>query len=451
MDDRVREEWAGLDDLAGLVLQVDDHPEARLELVAEAAGILEGQRPATEVARAALADRVERWRYQLINHRSGRLSAAEAELARRVDRLSHQVRGRGPRGPRSLRDALATAQRDDEVARCLDPGMPLDALEDQARAVTARCFSTNGGGDVHRTMLMYAPLYVSNLCINHCLYCGFRYPQTMTRERLDVDQAVAEAEVLGQRGFRHVLIVAGEYPRLITVDYLAGITSALASRGFIVGIEVAPQSTLGYERLCDAGAASVTLYQETYDEELYARYHPKGTKAWYDWRLEGPERSAEGGIGRVGLGVLLGLGDPRAELRALVAHGRYLLERFPGVSLSFGLPRIREAPEGFLAPWLIDDEMLVRLACGLRLAFPTAHLVLSTRESPALRDRLAGVCITQMSAGSSTSPGGYTTPHDDECDRQQFPVCDRRSPAEVVSGLVRRGFEVRWEFEPATH
>ena len=449
MDNGVRAVGEEFEALARLVRRVDDHAEARLGLLAEAAGVVEERRPASGAARAALADRIERWRYQLINHRSGRLTDVEAELARRIDWLMVAVRGRGPRGPRSLREALAAAPADDGAARYLDPGLPIARVEDEARTVTGQFFSAPAAGGARRTMVLYAPLYVSNHCINHCLYCGFRYPQAMTREQLDVDQAVAEAAVLGQRGFRHLLVVAGEHPHLVTVDYLGGISSALARQGYAVGIEVAPQGTLAYERLHEAGVSSVTLYQETYDEVLYARFHPKGTKAWYDWRLEGPERAAEAGIERLGLGVLLGLGDPAAELRALIAHGRYLLGRFPGVSLSFGLPRIREAPEGFSPPRPVDEEMLIRIACALRVAFPAAHLVLSTRESPALRDRLAGVCITQMSAGSSTAPGGYTTAHEASCDRQQLPVFDRRTPAEVVSHLADRGFEVRWEFEPA--
>jgi 2-iminoacetate synthase len=287
-------------------------------------------------------------------------------------------------------------------------------------------------------------LYVSNHCINHCLYCGFRYPNPMEREQLDVAQAIAEADVLGQRGFRHVLVVAGEYPRLITVEYLARVVSSLTVRGFAVAIEVAPQSTLGYSQLRTEGTIGVTLYQETYDPERYSIYHPKGTKAWYDWRLEGPERAAEAGIRRVGLGILLGLGDPREELGALIAHGRYLLERFPDLKLSLSLPRIHDAPEGFAAPHPVDDDTFVRLYCALRLAIPRANLVLSTREPAHLRDRLARSCITQMSAGSSTSPGGYQEHDRDGTSREQFPVVDQRSPEEVVRHLTDDGFRVVW-------
>ncbi|MFO0893043.1 MAG: hypothetical protein U0790_28390, partial [Isosphaeraceae bacterium] len=260
-------------------------------------------------------------------------------------------------------------------------------------------------------------------------------------------QAVAEAEVLGRRGFRHLLVVAGEHPRLVSVEYLSEVVSALGDRDFVVAVEVAPQSTLGYTQLRRAGAVGVTLYQETYDPPTYAQLHPKGTKAWYDWRLEGPERAAEAGIPRVGLGVLLGLAEPRREMVSLIVHARYLLDRFHGLSLSLSLPRIHEAPEGFTPPHPIDDDAFVRLYCALRMAIPGANLVLSTREPASLRDRLAGCCITQMSAGSSTSPGGYQQQNAASDSLQQFPVVDQRPLAEIARRLRDERFEVVWRPE----
>src|SRR5208282_5966667 len=202
--------------------------------------------------------------------------------------------------------------------------------------------------------------------------------------------------------------------------------------------------TLGYSQLRAAGTLGVTLYQETYDPERYSIYHPKGTKAWYDWRLEGPERAAEAGIRRIGLGILLGLGDPREELGALIAHGRYLIERFPDLGLSLSLPRIHDAPAGFSALHRVDDDTFIRLYCALRLAIPCANLVLSTREPAHLRNRLARTCITQMSAGSSTAPGGYQEHDRDGASREQFPVVDQRSTEEVVRHLTDDGFRVVW-------
>jgi 2-iminoacetate synthase len=294
-------------------------------------------------------------------------------------------------------------------------------------------------------MTLYAPLYLSNFCINHCVYCAFRYPHSLERAHLDVKRALAQAELLRGRGFRNLLVVAGDFPSMTSVAYFEEIVGALRDQEFSVAIEVAPQSTSAYARLARAGAIGLTLYQETYQERLYREYHPRGPKAWFDWRLEAPERAAETGFTRLGLGVLLGLAEPIADLRALIRHGRYLADRFPDVRLAFSLPRIHEAPDDFHPPHPVDDDTFVRLYCALRLAFPSADLVLSTRECPQLRDRLARICITQMSAGSSTSPGGYSACLTDSRGGEQFPVCDDRSPTEVADMLRQAGFEVRWD------
>ena len=248
-----------------------------------------------------------------------------------------------------------------------------------------------------------------------------------------------------QRGFRHVLLVAGDFPSLTSTDYFLPIIRALAADGFSVGVEIASQSTLSYKQMAQAGARSLTLYQETFQEDLYSQYHLLGPKSFYDWRLEAPERAADAGVTRLGLGILLGLADPIKDLRALIRHAGYLRDRFPEVKLAFSLPRIHEAPAGFDPPCPVDDDLFFRCYCALRLAFPSSELVLSTREAPDLRDRLATICVTQMSAGSCTAPGGYDAEEADPRRRQQFPVCDQRSPAEVTSMLQRRGLEVLWD------
>lgn len=432
--------------LAELTEALNDHPEARRALLVEIAAA-QGDEQGAE-RRVTLADRVERWRYQILNHWVEHRTPDVVEMAAHLDTVTVQLRGGPSRPPRAVREALEGAVLAAELEAILDPASPLEELERKASEETARWFSGNGPSG--RRMHLYAPVYLSSHCINHCVYCGFRYPNDIPREHLDVAAALAEAEVLRARGFRDLLVVAGEFPSKVTLDYLAENITAMADRGLRISVEVAPQSTRNYALLRAAGTIGVTLYQETYDEARYALYHPKGTKAWYDWRLEGPERAAEAGIARVGLGVLLGLGEPRAELAALVAHGRYLRSRFPGLQLAFSVPRLHEAPEGFTSPFEVDDDLLRRIVCALRAAFPTSHVVLSTRERPALRDVMIGSAITQMSAGSMTSPGGYAG---SGCATDtagiQFPVSDERSAAEIAAILSRAGLEVRWEPEPS--
>lgn len=431
------------------IVQTDDHAERRLALLDEAERILAGREPASIEARRSLAGRLERWRYQMLNERHAALGERDRQLANALDLAANRLAGRAPRPPRWPRGAVLNPERDDptlvEIKKALDPATPLDVVAARAAELTRRHFTVQRNGTAVRRMFMYAPLYLSNLCINHCLYCGFRHPNPIERVHLGIEQAVREAEVLLARGFRHILLVAGDYPRMTSTEYYAEAIRALCQRGVIPSVEIAPQSTDSYEALLAAGACGVTLYQETYNPALYAKYHPRGPKVSFDWRLEGIERAAEAGMKRLGLGILLGLGPAYEELLALVNHGRYVAARFPACTLAFSLPRIHEAPQGFVPPFPVDDQTFVRMYCVLRIAFPRAELVLSTRELPELRDRLARICITQMSAGSSTAPGGY---HEETCGRpagEQFPVADYRSVPEVLESLETAGVLPIWE------
>jgi 2-iminoacetate synthase len=433
-------------DFVELVKASDPDAAHRMILVDQVAPVLFERAVVPAEQKEAFADRLERWRYQVLNKYASNLSPNQRKVIEWLDRAAALLWGR-PRLPRHPRTALApagfTTGSHEPTAFALAPDSPLEQVMRQAAELTARHFPGVRPG--RRMMMLYAPLYLSSFCINHCVYCAFRYPHSLVRRQLSVEEALAQAEVLRRRGFRHLLLVAGDFPRMTSPDYLTGIVRALVEEGFSVAVEVAPQTTLAYTRMARAGACGVTLYQETYHEPLYARYHPLGPKTWFDWRLEAPERAAETGMSRLGLGILLGLADPQEDLRALIGHGRYLLDRFPALQLAFSLPRIHEAPADFEPPCPVDDEMFVRLYCALRFAFPTAHLVLSTREQPALRDRLARICITQMSAGSSTAPGGYDAEEVDLQRHGQFPVCDDRSPAEVTDMLRGAGFDVHWE------
>jgi len=350
---------------------------------------------------------------------------------------------------RAIHDASLDTGPIAEAVAALDPSLDLDEIAHRASRLTDRQFGEPGlsDGDApgQRRMLLYAPLYLSSHCTNHCTYCGFRQPYPVRRRHLTPKQALHEAEILRRRGFRHLLLVAGDFPELTTPDYFAEIIRGLRARGIDPAVEIAPQSTDGYAKLAEAGACGVTLYQETYDEGLYALYHPRGSKGRFEWRLEGIERAARSGIRRLGLGILLGLADPQSDLRAMLRHALYLRSSFPEHRLAFSLPRIHEAPQGFVAPYPINDEAFIRMYCALRIAFPDAELVLSTREPVALRNRLARICITQMSAGSRTVPGGYEEAAVDSDCGQQFPVSDARSPDEVADWLRDSGFRPAWE------
>ena len=446
----------------------DEHAQVHLRLFKQAQKLLESEGAETAVRDEALADRLERWRYRILKQASVSPRPTEERLVDTLDDWARRLAGREPREPKGARAALAGSNNSKQVGsfglraicRWLHSEESRGELSRRATEMTRSHFSTRmPDGELKRTVFLYTPLYLSNHCVNFCEYCWFRYPQKMARTHLSLPEVLRQAEILGLRGMRHLLLVAGDYPKLVTTDYLVEITRALRERGFTVAVEIAPQSTSGYRRLVEAGVCGVTLYQETYDEPGYARYHPRGTKGAYDWRLEGLDRAAEAGMTHLGMGFLLGLGDPVKELAALMLHGRYLQARFPEACLSFGLPRLHEGPADFQIAHRLDDEKFAAFYDLLRLAFPESHLVLSTRELPELRHDLLRTCITQISAGSSTSPGGYAEsaeperqaaegePIVDGGQGEQFPISDTRTPKEVVQWLETHDFQVRWELD----
>lgn len=325
--------------------------------------------------------------------------------------------------------------RPERLAAFLSPaaGEALEEMAQAARALTEQRFG--------RTMALYAPLYVSNYCINRCVYCGFNACTHAERRRLSVEEALADARIIREEGFRDILLVSGEDPGYVTTDYLATLARELRALFASVSVEIYPLDEAGYQRLFAAGVDGVTLYQETYDRDTYARVHD-GPKADYDARLAAQEAAARAGMRRLGLGALLGLADWRYETFALAIHARTLMKHFWRARIAFSFPRIREAASVDLRQFCpVTDRDLAQMMVALRLSFPDAALVLSTREAPGLRDHLLPLGITQISAGSRTTPGGYGGSQATE----QFAVSDTRSAREVVDHLARSGYDPVWK------
>ncbi|MFH0910405.1 MAG: 2-iminoacetate synthase ThiH [Planctomycetota bacterium] len=311
----------------------------------------------------------------------------------------------------------------------------LEDMAAQAHALTLQRFG--------RTMRMYAPLYLSNHCVNFCRYCGFNASHRVARRRLSLEEALDEARALSERGFRDILLVSGEDREHVSPEYLSELALRLRERFASIAIEVHPLDEPGYARLAASGVDGLTLYQETYDRARYALFHPRGPKADYEARLEAPERAARAGMRRLGIGALLGLSDWRRDAVALAIHARALMRRFWRTQISFSFPRVRPAP-GVSLPELmpVSDRDLVQMILSLRLSFPDAGMALSTREEAALRDRLIPLGVTQMSAGSRTFPGGYVCASGAA---EQFDVCDTRSPETVSRVLASLGYEPVWK------
>lgn len=313
---------------------------------------------------------------------------------------------------------------------------------------------------------MFAPLYLSNECVNNCAYCGFSRDNEILRVTLEIEQVVAEARHLAKEGFRNVLLVAGEHPKFVSGGYLRQCVERLIREIPSISLEVAPMETEDYIPMVEAGAEGLVVYQETYDREAYRELHTAGPKKDYDWRLDTPERAHAAGFRRLGVGVLFGLSEWRREAAALAAHLFHLQRVCWTSQITVSMPRLRPAAGSFEPRFPFENRDLTQLLCALRLSFPQIGIVLSTREPAPLRDALAPLGVTMMSAGSHTEPGGYTGQGTDQLHQtvrgrkiestaptscgynvatEQFAISDDRTPSEVAAMLRSKGLEPVWK------
>ncbi len=285
---------------------------------------------------------------------------------------------------------------------------------------------------------LYTPLYLSNACINQCLYCGFQARLNIPSIILNEKEMVDNYKFLAKLGFGHILLLTGESPLLAGVDYIERAIILAKDHFPFVSLEVFPVSTSDYIRYAEAGANGITLYQETYDKTLYRSLHPKGPKSDYSFRLEGPERALRAGIRQVGLGVLLGLSDWRLDSAFLGYHAFNLQQFYWQASIQVSFPRIQPILDAPHEIFQVSDKAFVQLICAFRLFLPQIGLTLSTRESMDLRNKLIHLGITHISAGSNTRPGGYTRASKDP---GQFETQDNRSLSDVIHMLAQQGFD----------
>ena len=325
----------------------------------------------------------------------------------------------------------------------------LEALAAQSRAITLRRFG--------HTMTLYAPLYLSNYCSSGCAYCGFASDRQTPRHRLEPDEIRRELAAMKKLGISDILLLTGERTAAADFDYLRHSVEIASQEMQRVSIEAFPMSVNEYRALADCGCTGITIYQETYNPERYEALHRWGPKKDFMSRLETPARAIEGGIKSVGLGVLLGLSDPVEDALSLYRHVRHLGRSYwrAGVSVSF--PRMRPQIGGYEPPFPINDRFLAQLIFAFRIALPDTELVLSTRESAAFRDGMAGLGITRMSIESRTTVGGYCEPGKEagqpdtgHSEKGQFEICDDRTAKEFCAALRHRNIEpVFKNWEPA--
>jgi len=323
-----------------------------------------------------------------------------------------------------------------------------------------------------KVIRLFAPLYLSNECINNCAYCGFSRDNPILRVTLAIEEVQREAKALRKQGFRNLLLVAGEHPKFVSGDYLAACVRALHEQWPSLSLEIGPMETAEYRPIVAAGAEGLVVYQETYDRAVYEQMHTAGPKRNFDWRLETAERAYTAGFRRLGIGALYGLADWRREAISVAAHALYLLRHCWKAQVTISLPRLRPCAGEFEPLTTMSDRELVQLVAAFRLLLPDVGLVLSTRESARLRDGLFPLGITLVSAGSHTEPGGYTGAGRENIHRTergriveltsgasewstaagrstnatgQFEIADERSPEEIAALIRRLGYEPVWK------
>lgn len=341
------------------------------------------------------------------------------------------------------------------MERLLTPDANLEAMAARARGMTRQYFG--------KTMRLFAPLYLSNECVNVCKYCGFSRNNPILRVTLTPDQVEVEARHLYEEGFRSVLLVAGEHPKFVSERYLEECVRRVRPFMPAVALEVGPMEREEYEPLTAAGAEGLVVYQETYDRKVYTEMHTAGPKKNFDWRLETPERAYAAGFRRIGVGALLGLADWRWEAMCLAAHVEYLLKHCWKSAITVSFPRLRPAAGEFDPLVYVTDREFTQLLLAFRICFPQVGLVLSTREPVYLRDGLMGLGVTYMSAGSHTEPGGYTGQGREDLHRrekgkavrviasegeyatEQFQISDERTVGEVAKKLEEAGLDPVWK------
>jgi 2-iminoacetate synthase len=342
--------------------------------------------------------------------------------------------------PDDIERALTREERTPhDLAAMLSP-KALPRLEEMAREAQ-RLTRWHFG----RTMTMYTPLYLSNICRADCVYCGYAIRSGNKERRVALTEAQihTECRALAERGFQNILLLTGETRSATPFEYIAMGVSIAREYFPSVSIEVYTLEEDEYARLCEIGLEGVTVYMETYHRPTYDRVHLKGQKKDFLYRLNASERAGRAGTRRLGVGALLGLYDWQLDGFWTALHAKYLQKACWQSAVSVSFPRLRHVPPRYTIARAVADRELVQLILAQRLFLPEAGFTLSTRETAAFRDRLIPLGITMMSAGSSTRPGGYTTFGEDTL--EQFEIEDDRSPEQVIAAIRAAGYDPVWK------
>ncbi len=288
-----------------------------------------------------------------------------------------------------------------------------------------------------KTIQLYAPLYLSNECQNICTYCGFSMDNKIKRKTLNNTELLLEAMALKSMGVNHVLLVSGEANKTVEINYFLNAIQLLKPHFSQISIEVQPLEQEEYQLLQTAGVYAILVYQETYHREVYKKYHPKGKKSNFDYRLSTPDRIGQAGIHKIGLGVLLGLEDWRVDSFFTAIHIAYLQKHYWQTRYSISFPRLRPAAGSVAPNFHLSDKHLLQLICAYRLWNENLEISISTRENESFRDHIIPIGVTTMSAASKTNPGGYVV---DPQALEQFEVSDERDMETIKNQIRKMGY-----------
>lgn len=296
-------------------------------------------------------------------------------------------------------------------------------------------------------VVVFAPLYISNYCVNNCVYCGYQRTNDFTRRRLTMEEIQEEVKILEKMGHKRLALEAGEDPVNCDIDYVLDAINAIYNteneNGAIrrINVNIAATSVENYQKLKKQDIGTYILFQETYHKPTYEKMHPNSIKGDYEYHLTAFDRAMEAGLDDVGAGVLFGLYDPKFEVLGLMLHNEYLENKFGVGFHTISFPRLKKA-EGMdlnTFPHLVDDDTFKKIVAITRITVPYTGIIMSTRESGEMRKALLKYGVSQVSAGSSTGVGGYKEREEGK-NVDQFSVEDNRSPLEVLKELVNDNY-----------
>jgi 2-iminoacetate synthase len=335
-----------------------------------------------------------------------------------------------------LRALSSSSRTIDDFMALVSPAASafIEEMAQQSHTATVKRFG--------KTIQLFIPMYLSNECQNICTYCGFSLGNKMPRKTLSEKEISGEIEIIKQLGFDHILVLTGEDRAHADFNYILNAVKKIKPHFSNLTIEVQPFEQNEYEQLIEAGCDGVLVYQETYNRSVYKKYHTKGKKSNFDYRLETPDRLGKAGIHKIGLGALLGLEDWRTEAFFIALHLRYLQKNYWKTQYTISLPRIRPAEGVDDTQYIMQDRDFVQLICALRLFDGEIEITLSTREAEGFREKLIPLGITNMSAGAKTNPGGYKNP---DASLEQFEISDERSPQQIAEIISSLGYEAVWK------